>query len=880
VRGKIDLDASDIDLSEIARAVQLQVPLQGMLSMKARIDTRRRVQGDITLDLAGIGVGGPLPLASANLTLHLRQRTLVASLAASMPGAANLNFNANVRVPRNPLNLPRWMNLDRRALLSLDGSATMNASEFAALNEALPRSGRIEMRLKQEEGTQEVALDLKARKLRSSHFSELAELDLHLDLEATKITSTARASLGPKATAKLASTLRLRGPWFATDSYQSIDFNSIEALDLSTTELDVDALLRNIGMSVDTTGALAQARIIYAPGTRSFEMNAGATIPQGGPKEGRFAHSLTLHATVGERAMSADLIGSIDSREMVKAEGKFAMGWNELLTGTADLGDVPVSAGLVVTRLPMPALQEVLRTTAVAVETIASAPELSGTLSVQANLSGRLSTPEITANASLDDAVVAGVAFSRVAADGSLQDGTVDMNVVGVQVAGGELKLSAKTALNGRPSAAISAQVLANDFDLGFLHGFAPERAIRGLLTAKILAAGTNEHPVVSGSVTLKKGSFNPGAPFSMVKDAEIHASLLKDTIVVSGRLRSGRGSVRLDGAIGLVDSQPRDLELTIDTSKLPLATGPMNVRLDSRSQLVGTYQRGALKLALDIERATLHLPERFARSLHPIDLPDDVIVSDGKIGLKQPGSMPQVPIEIEIEIAIRSKSNMLVKGGEANALVGVSLDLELGKETQARGLVRVEQGWIELVGRRYQIQTATASFSGDLDPSLYVQLAHEFDAITLFIDVSGLASLPVVEFRSEPSIYDTAELLAFVLGANPDQRETDGRGVSQKAASVATGLIAARLSGIVTNATPLDLLRIDTDDSSAERVSLGKWITDKLLVAYRHRFTNDPGTNSDELVFEYRFLKRWLLEGFVGQQAIGADALWIHRFY
>lgn len=877
VRGTIDLDAREIDLSAIARAAQLQVPLQGMLSMKAHIDTRKRTEGDLTVEFAEIGLGGLLPLTSGNLTLQLRHRTLMANLLASMPGAANLNAQAQVRVPRNPLDLSRWMRLDRRALLSLDASATANASAFAGLNEALPRSGQIAMRLNQEEGTQQLAVGLKARGLRNAHMSELAELDLQLDLEATKIASTAQVSLGSRATAKLAGALRLRGPWFASDSYQGLDADSLETLEFSTSEIDVDEFLRNLGLTVNTTGVLAQAGIRYAPATRSFEMDASAMIPRGGPDGRRPPQSLTLHASVGEREMSADLIGSFENSEKLRAEGALAMGWHELLRGVPNLGEIPISARLKADKMPLLALRDVLRSTPLAVESIASAPELSGTLSAQAKLSGRLSAPAITANASVHDVVVAGVAFARVAADGSLRDGTIDVNVVAAQVAEGELKLRATTTLTDGPSAAISAQVLAKDFDVGFLGGFAPGRAIGGLLTAKLQATGTRQQPVVRGNATLKNGSFNPGAPLHMVKDAEIHASLIKDTIALRGNFSSGRGSAKLSGAIELVENLPSDLRLTIETSKLPLAAGPINVRLDSRSQLEGRYERNTLKLALDIESATLNLPGGFARSLHPIDLPDDIVMSTGKANLEQSGSTPSVPIKIEL--AVRSKSNMLVKGGEANALVGVSLDLELGEEMQARGSVRVEQGWLELVGRRYRIQTAAASFAGDLDPSLNVQLVHEFDAITLFIDVSGLASVPVVEFRSEPSIYDTAELLAFVLGANPDQPEAAGTGVGQKAAGVATGLIAGQLSKIVTNATPLDLLRIDTDDSSPERVLLGKWITEKLLVAYRHRFTADARTNSDELVFEYRFLKRWLLEGFVGQRVIGADALWIHRY-
>ena len=77
--------------------------------------------------------------------------------------------------------------------------------------------------------------------------------------------------------------------------------------------------------------------------------------------------------------------------------------------------------------------------------------------------------------------------------------------------------------------------------------------------------------------------------------------------------------------------------------------------------------------------------------------------------------------------------------------------------------------------------------------------------------------------------------------------------------------------------ATPtLSLLRL----SAAERLIVGKWITDNLFLSYAHSFAADPNENSGEASLEYRFRKRWLIEGYYGDRGNGGlDLLWTKRF-
>ena len=81
-----------------------------------------------------------------------------------------------------------------------------------------------------------------------------------------------------------------------------------------------------------------------------------------------------------------------------------------------------------------------------------------------------------------------------------------------------------------------------------------------------------------------------------------------------------------------------------------------------------------------------------------------------------------------------------------------------------------------------------------------------------------------------------------------------------------------------------IDVLRLESTDNSAtpDQLLAGKWLTEKVLVAYRARLqqANDQRTNLNEFTVEWWFLRRWVLQAFYGDRQVGAaDVLWIRRF-
>jgi hypothetical protein len=82
--------------------------------------------------------------------------------------------------------------------------------------------------------------------------------------------------------------------------------------------------------------------------------------------------------------------------------------------------------------------------------------------------------------------------------------------------------------------------------------------------------------------------------------------------------------------------------------------------------------------------------------------------------------------------------------------------------------------------------------------------------------------------------------------------------------------VITVKQESLATVATPTTLL------------SLGKWFTSDIYVAYRHRFIGDLEVtqNTDEGLLQYFFLRRWRLDVVFGDAGNGsADVLWVKRW-
>jgi len=458
------------------------------------------------------------------------------------------------------------------------------------------------------------------------------------------------------------------------------------------------------------------------------------------------------------------------------------------------------------------------------------------------------------------------------------------------QKGGGHLEVEAKTGWNVETPAR-RLRLHATDFELGLLSGFGPPsiRRLGGRLFGDMTVLGKGDEVVSArGKVELRGGRVSLDGPLRKLTDISATLSAKVGLLRFSAKARAGDGNLGAKASVKMAGFVPESLEGRIYLKRVPLATSAGNVELSLDNNLEGTFSPEEISIDVTVASGLVKMPTGGGRDLHAIGPPTDVVFVDSlETGLATrsmttPSPLPPLAINIDIPQTVQ------LRGESINGVLGANLDISShGGHTEFLGYAEIQRGWVKIFRHRYDVERALASFDAtrEFNPRLDVELRHEFKTAEFKVIIQGdLNDPPKPEFRSEPAIYDDAQLLSFFLGGSPDDL---GRkpGTGTAAAGAATSLVTSKLTGIVQEILPLvDVLSLETSDDSAtpDQLLAGKWLTEKVLLAYRARLSQqtDQRTNINEATIEWWFLRRWVFEAFFGDREVGAaDVLWIRRF-
>jgi hypothetical protein len=207
-------------------------------------------------------------------------------------------------------------------------------------------------------------------------------------------------------------------------------------------------------------------------------------------------------------------------------------------------------------------------------------------------------------------------------------------------------------------------------------------------------------------------------------------------------------------------------------------------------------------------------------------------------------------------------------------------LALSIGEGVGAIGTVAIDGNYVDLLGRRYTLEPGELELDGSTDPRLAIHLAREASGLTLRIDLSGRASHPVAQLRSDPGGYTEDQLLGFVLGGEPGGDPGTQPGEAVRGA-LAVG-ISARLGRRLTRVLPfkLDVLSCElATTTTSTSCSVGRWLTSQWYLALRQHYDPLPDENTTDWQMQYRLgRKSFELTG-GDREHYSGDLLWRLRW-
>ncbi|MBL9008636.1 MAG: translocation/assembly module TamB domain-containing protein [Myxococcales bacterium] len=554
-----------------------------------------------------------------------------------------------------------------------------------------------------------------------------------------------------------------------------------------------------------------------------------------------------------------------------------------------------------------------------------------GRVAVQARISGTVQKPAATATIQASDIEVSTWRVGSVFAHAQLE--SEKRRMLHVQVAmdpqarlappsaaepapasPGTLTLHADVPLPFAPTdPALHVALMAKDYRLDYQSPSSSKSALRqarGTLNADLQVVGATPQPLAEGSLRLSQGEVAATTLPQLLREIALDLQLSKEGRLTLRELsaKAGSGSLQSSGQIDVRGGQLRDVKLSAHAKNFPVAAGAYSVWLDTQVDLEGHSDGHVLRTRIHIPSGNVQVPKLSAgqnvQALGPLADVEFVDAAGRRTRAealaaeqaeqREAGPRKPVPFLPEhTQVTVEMPGPFVINGPEVKTDLQGHVDAEMNSEGGTRGapIIRGDlhalNGWLEILGRRYQIDRAQVSLSGDVPPNplLDISISRKVEDATIYILVTGTAQKPIISFRSDPATYDQGQIIAMVLSGS----SRGGGTIQQQALGALSSLVVGKLKDQLGAAVPVDVIKFDVGGSDAmganqSSIEIGKYLRDNLYLSYTHRFGN-PSTilrrlNNDQVALEWWFLRNYQLHIMGGDQGVGSlNVYWYKRF-
>ena len=921
LRGPVDLTA-DIDIGQLAAALGAAPRKLGQPTVQGRATLRAHVAlpagpGTVEADVTAVSWHG-LKNASGSLRAKLAGRRLEAVVEAKVDTIGAVRAVAQVDTPRALTDARAWKRMRANAIdtVTVDADKIDLAALADALGEKRLEAGTARLHAEIGRGlrTGKLTVELSGTRVQPKKDLELAfDGRAGLDLAADQIGLELRVDARRRGQIALDATVDRPARPFDPAAWRQAGVQVIRSIELRATRIDLaqfEPAAPGRPARIQTKekrGRLPEETMtrprIDLRGTVDLELSVGprgeviaARVGLAGVRARRFAVPISgeLHLVANPSMTGANLVLETGGAPIVRGTLSTALGTRVLLAARdpAALAATARTAALTAD-LEFPR-QSVSRLAALAGKWQASG-QFHGTVTVR----GTAAAPVVTAALRAPGLTAEGVRFDSLDLDARYRQSGWYARAFARQAGGGALKLEARHGsealkAGGRPGDRLFVQVSASKFRIAFLSPLWNKPGgtlthLDGVLSAKLSAGGTLDRPRVDGYITLREGEARLPSMLRPLDRLIAKITISGSVARINIGARSKPGRVQVEGFFAFSRPAASYFNLKLKARDLPVLAGNQLLSVKGDASTSGRLQNRLWSIETRIAKGVVvRLPSGQTAELHKTGPLEDVTFVDpaGLAETEGRRAAKQASGAMGVRLKIRTDDRVLVRGDMVRTELRVKLDVTMieGK-TAIHGTVDAVRGWVEIVGRRYDIERAWVIFAGEMppDPRLDVRISHRFPQTTLYVDVAGHVSKPKITFASDSGQYDQAQLLAMVLGSEPGENQAD-TDASHKATGAALAFAAGQIgTALKRSGLPIDAVKVGTEAGSEQAVTyvtVGKWITDRMFVAYRRRFEAEVTENLNEGVFQHYFARDWMWEGAAGDRGTASfDLLWIVPF-
>jgi hypothetical protein len=421
-------------------------------------------------------------------------------------------------------------------------------------------------------------------------------------------------------------------------------------------------------------------------------------------------------------------------------------------------------------------------------------PDVSGTLAMNASITGPIESPNLVLDATVDRLAYGGLTTDRLALQGRYDAGLMrldaDVLMAGRPVLDVEAAVPMDLTLGGmvpgfslRRGDPLSATLRADSLPLQLLTATVPTLLEQGegAAMATVTIGGTLDNPRVAGTATL--GGAVTIVPLGVRwRDLDAALRLEGQTITVErATARTGEdGVANVTGRVVLEQLTRPVLDLAVRAENFQATDNEKlaSLQADADVRLTGAFPGAEITGWVRVEDGTIYIPELGAEAEADIvDVDVGALGADTvSAGVAQvPGLGGLVPRDLRVMIGesvwLESGDSRIQIGGELTAYEAAGSLRVYGSLDAVRGTYTLRVGPVE---REFDIVRGTVQFSGtpELNPRLDIVARHEVRTrepgtpdIGVLVNVGGTMQAPTLTLSSEtrPPLPES-ELLTLLL--------------------------------------------------------------------------------------------------------------------
>lgn len=507
-----------------------------------------------------------------------------------------------------------------------------------------------------------------------------------------------------------------------------------------------------------------------------------------------------------------------------------------------------------------------------------------GQLNFAAQVSGVAASPYVAASAEVDGGAIGGALFDNLYGLVVLDHGVININQVLLRKgpyqasAYGTIPLAALSAAGRQqpqPSQAMNVKVRLDQADLSILPLLTDQVAwAAGETHGEVTIGGTMVNPVLSGSITVPRGTVKLAAMADPIQNVAVDIQLNDDKIVIrslDGTM--GSGTFHLAGQIGLsglaVDNYDLVLALHDPVLSHKYFQGPINGNL----VLTGPAGRPRLAGQITLARDTIDIPM-----------------------VSPPGTvLPPVDLDVTVSLGDRVR---LYNPYLYDAIVAGHVKLAGSTVApQFSGRIVALHGTVNYLRTQFRINAGKAEFTpfAGWEPTLHLDAQTRLSQTTVFLKIDGPLSAMQLSLSSDPPLRQQELLTLLTLrssyfdkGAQPG-RDT-GMGRDEMLGLLDAGLQMRFLTEVESafrqafgvdefrvvrgndNGTDFWSLAPEPVNRDVYSISVSKYVNDRLELSY----TQGVNYRTYTAAFRYDLSRRLAVSGSLDEQnraVLGVEA-------